>query len=476
VDLEPGLSGPRRDWLLVLGARAAASAAVLASGFRAVSDDDYARVVLAQEFAASPRLDPTGTSWLPFPFWVAGGSMHLFGTTSLLAARVVALLLGFASSLLLLAAARLLVRNRNAALLGALFASLFPWSVRLGVATVPELSTAALSVFGLATLASPRGCLRVAGAAALFAATLSRYEPWFVAAGFVVAGAVPALSAPVRPSLRRLAAVLALLGPLAWLGHNAVAHGAPLHFVARVSAYHRAVGGDAALAAIGYPLGLLREEPELWLLAVVVTLSRGRAAPPPSLRGPVAALAAMVAALSLAAARGGAPTHHNARALLAVWLVVALGLGAAAWHALAAGGRRRMALVAAGAVVLPLGGLVLRPWYARLDSMAARADEERIGALVAERGADAVLLEVRDFGFFAVQAGSGAPARFVLDRTLDPREPDRGSSFRDEAALRQRVEESGARHVVARPCDATRWLGAPLAMAGALGLWRVPSR
>jgi hypothetical protein len=476
VDRELGLAGPRRDWLLVLGARAAASAAVLTTGFRAVSDDDYARVVLAQGFAAAPRLDPTGTSWLPFPFWVTGACMRLSSTTTLFAARVVAVLLGLASSLLLLAAARLLVRDCKAALVGALVASVFPWSARLGVATVPELPTAALSVFGLASLASSCGRTRVAGAVALFAATLSRYEPWFLAAGFLLASAVPGLSAPVRPSSRRVAAALALLGPLAWIAHNAHAHGAPLHFVARVSAYHRAVGGNAALAAIGYPLALLREEPELWLLVVAPLLSRGRVALPTSLRGPLASLGAMVVALSLAAARGGAPTHHNGRAMLAVWLVVALGLGAGAWHAFAAGGRRRVALLAACAVVLPLGALVLRPWYARLDSMAARADEEGIGALVRANDADAVLLEVRDFGFFAIEAGSGAPERFILDRSLDPREPERASSFRDEAALRERLRHSGARHVVAHEGEATRWLGAPLAAAGSLRLWRVPPR
>jgi hypothetical protein len=33
-----------------------------------VSDDDYARVVIAQRLSLA--LDPSGTSWLPFPFWL----------------------------------------------------------------------------------------------------------------------------------------------------------------------------------------------------------------------------------------------------------------------------------------------------------------------------------------------------------------------------------------------------------------------
>ena len=53
----------------VIAAKAAVGAAVLIGGFRAVSDDDFARVVLAQQWAAHPTLDPTGTSWLPVPFW-----------------------------------------------------------------------------------------------------------------------------------------------------------------------------------------------------------------------------------------------------------------------------------------------------------------------------------------------------------------------------------------------------------------------
>ena len=52
---------------------------VLALGFDHVSDDDYARVTIAQSFAHAPRLDPSGTSWLPFPFWALGSVMAVFG-------------------------------------------------------------------------------------------------------------------------------------------------------------------------------------------------------------------------------------------------------------------------------------------------------------------------------------------------------------------------------------------------------------
>ena len=72
-----------RDLALVALAKAAVSALVLALGFRAVSDDDFARVVLAQEWAHAPRLDPPGTSWLPVPVWIYGA---LVGGASLDAA------------------------------------------------------------------------------------------------------------------------------------------------------------------------------------------------------------------------------------------------------------------------------------------------------------------------------------------------------------------------------------------------------
>src|SRR5215204_3578287 len=82
-----------RDALIVAAAKIAVSAAVLAQGFRALSDDDYARIVIAQRFAAQPSLDPSGTSWLPFPFWVHGSMMALFGREPSVA-RATAIALG----------------------------------------------------------------------------------------------------------------------------------------------------------------------------------------------------------------------------------------------------------------------------------------------------------------------------------------------------------------------------------------------
>ena len=65
--------------MAVAAGYAAACGVVLALGFDHISDDDFARVTIAQTFASHPKVDPSGTSWLPFPFWAMGAAMLLFG-------------------------------------------------------------------------------------------------------------------------------------------------------------------------------------------------------------------------------------------------------------------------------------------------------------------------------------------------------------------------------------------------------------
>src|SRR5690606_8748692 len=63
VRSKPGRRAPGIAWLDaggVVATKALTTAAVVASGFSAVSDDDYARVVIALRFADAPALDPTG--------------------------------------------------------------------------------------------------------------------------------------------------------------------------------------------------------------------------------------------------------------------------------------------------------------------------------------------------------------------------------------------------------------------------------
>ncbi len=337
----PGERAPAwRELALVLLVKAAASGVALAVGFRAVSDDDFARVVHAQSWAHAPRLDPTGTSWLPAPFWITGLVMRLFGS-GLDVARAVAFALGLASAALIYLAARWIVEDsgahRRAALVGALLAAVFPWSARLGVATVPELPTAALTLLAIASLGSPSADRRLWGAGALLVATLSRYEPWPVAGAFAVFSVLSALRLGQRRAAQVklvAAALVALAGPAVWIGWNQVAHGDALHFLARVAAYRQALRpeGDGSFARLlAYPAAMLREEPELvlsplalWLVARGTSLHASLAVGVRPFLLPAALAAFQVIALSAALVRDGAPTHHPERATLVALLVIAL--------------------------------------------------------------------------------------------------------------------------------------------------------
>ena len=222
----------------MIATKATVSALVLASGFRAISDDDYARVVIAQRFVDAPTLDPSGTSWLPLPFLIQGVAMAA-SEPSLEVARAVSFVLGVLSALLLWRAATFIGLSRSAAVLAAILACALPYSARLAVATVPEAWTAALVVFGAASAA--RGLPeRWWGAVALLLATLSRYESWPVAAVFCVTCAWDAR----RSRAFWGPAAVAGSGIGAWLLHGVVRHGDALFFVRRVADYRRALGGS----------------------------------------------------------------------------------------------------------------------------------------------------------------------------------------------------------------------------------------
>ncbi len=485
---------PVRGWPVaaVALAKAAASAAVLATGFRAVSDDDFARVVIAEAWARAPRWDASGTSWLPLPFWVVGSAMKLAGR-SLDTARVTAALVGVGAALLVYMAARWTGEDRRAAAVGAVVAAVFPWSARLGVATVPELPTAALTLLAMAALVpapvNDRGRRRIAGGAALVAATLSRYEAWPVALVFAGACAVSAARSRVDRAAGVGAVALAIAGPVAWLAWNRAAHGDALHFLARVAAYRQALGGAEGGAAVrlwAYPAAMVREEPEIVALfasaAVVTWIGGGLAALKARLSPyawPAAVALAQIGALSVAMLKDGAPTHHPERAVLAALLLVAVAGGALAMHALD-DARRGGGAALAGRGLAIAGAVALAACGGRRgeagEGFAERGDEEAIGRAAAAltRPGEPVLVEVVDYGYLAVRAALGRPEDAVPDRSVDPREAKVPSSFDDAAALRQRLAVAGARWAVARVADPVRAaMGAPVATRGAWGVFGV---
>ncbi len=452
------------DCVAIVALKLATCGLVLGLGFHAVSDDDFARVVIAQQWVAAPSWDPSGTSWLPFPFWLDGAVMAVLGR-SFLVARVVALLSAAASALLVYAAARWLEVERVGALVGALLACCIPYACWLGAATVPDGYTAALILFGAVAMRREAAGQRLLGAAALTAATLSRYEAWPVAATFALLAALDGW----RARNGRLVAVggAALAGPLLWVAMGAAHHGDPLFFVTRVSAYRAAIGGTApslVAALLGYPLAVLRCEPELAALALG-TLGVALAARQPLELARYSRLAlglgALIAFLLVGAVRNAAPTHHAERALLSVWLATAIwtgDLGTRTWLAL--GNRHRLGgLVALGALIGVSAGC-LRPWYARRDDFADRRAELAIGTACHARAtsSDRLVIDTPDYGFFAVMAGFRNVERAAPLDDRDPRRSHGADPFRDPAALAARLAgeraswlvTSGAHRAVAR--------------------------
>ncbi len=427
---------------LILAARGLACMAAWHSGFRALSDDDYARIAIAQRFAHAPHFDPTGTSWLPAPFWVYGAMFRCFGT-GLGVARATAIGAGLAATVLVYLAARLLGAAPFSALLGAAFSALLaPYSAILGIAAVPEVPCAALLLFGMATLAQREPGLRALGGAALSAACLSRYEAWPIALVFAAYCTWDARRE------RRVAylggAALALVGAACWLALGRLEHGDALFFVARVTGYRRALGGPQASLVrrlVEFPWLALWEGFLLWPLLLIPAFLADKTQRQKQLDAErsLVALGALLAFLILGSVRDGVPTHHAARVLLPIWCFASIVAG----HMIGRLVTTRWALVRAlvlVAVVLPPS---LSGPYASREGFAERQRELEAGQVARARVTGTLAIDTPDYGFFAVQAGFGSPSNtFVLD-DHDPRHPS-PNPFRDAAAVERALREHGA--------------------------------
>jgi hypothetical protein len=428
--------------------------ALAKAGLFALSDDDFARVVIAQRFALHPRLDPSGTSWLPFPFFCMGGAMCWAGS-SLSVARVVTEILAVLSSFVLFAAGRAIGLGPGRALLGAWLAIVLPSSAVLGSVPVPELPTAALSAFALLAACSDRPRMPWLASLAVLAASLSRYEAWPI--GLVVALALVAKK-------RAWLAPVALAGPVLWIANNWLAHGDALHFLRRVSAYRAALGGSVDV--LSYVRALATSAP---VLVAAVLMLAALAARRRSLRAwtvPLAGVVLLVLFLSAGAYAGGAPTHHVGRTLLLVWLLSAIALVDLA--AIAARGVQRLVVA-----LVALGSCLGFPH--ELEATLDRRDEVLAGTELARLMApgDRVLVATEDYGYFAVQAALGRPADASVDRTHDPRAAGEASSLRDGSALLSRLDREGATWLVA-PSDVVVSGLAAVTTRGRLSVYRRP--
>jgi hypothetical protein len=434
--------------LLIALVRLLTSLTVLWSGFRAISDDDYSRMVIAARFAQHPSLDPSGTSWLPAPFWLYGVPMLIFGD-SLLTARAVALAVGVASAVLVWLAARLLGLSDRAALGGALGAAVLPYGAWLSAAMVPEAPAAALVLFGVVSLVREEGRLRLWGGVALGAACFCRYEAWAPALTFALLTASEALQS--RRRVLGAAAACATLPIAAWLLHGVVRHDDAFFFVARVSQYRAALGREphgVGQAALQVGWSIVRFEPELSVVTAAALLFNWPARKSlfaPAAWRPLLALLSLIAFLVAADASGGSATHHPERSLLPVFWFLAL---------VAAGLVVRLA-EARGSLLLPAltlplalaSSLLLRPEVRK--TFVDRSEEEHVGGVLRSLHADRVALETDDFGFFAIQAALGAGKSWALAEH-DPRRPELAPPS-TSAELGERLRQRGG----------ARWLVLP---------------
>jgi hypothetical protein len=205
---------------------------------------------------------------------------------------------------------------------------------------------------------------------------------------------------------------------MAW---NAHAHGSPFHFLSRVATFRHAVGAaDVSLLEklFTYPASLLEETPEAALLGVVGLA--GLALPEVRARWKWAAVAATAVMVFLVWGdlKDGAPTHHPARALAALWWVLCgMGADAAAnWRASREGARRRAAFGVAAAAAVAWCALLPARWR---DAPGRSPDEDRTSQIA--RGLDLRArhvehAEIRPCAFeqFALLAAWGEPERATV--------------------------------------------------------------
>ncbi len=454
-----------RELALLLAARGVACVLAWDNGFRALSDDDYARISIAQRFAQAPSFDPSGTSWLPAPFWAYGGAFHCFGS-GLGVARATAIALGLGATVLIYSAARVLGVAKPGALLGAGLSCLIaPYSAYLGIAALPEVPCAALILYSASTLARADLWLRGLGALCLVLACLSRYEAWPVAGVFAIFCLHDAFVR--RRFVLAACAALALAGPAAWLTAGHFEHGQAWFFVARVSSYRRSLGGTEVpllRRLLEYPLLLFKASELCCLLVAAWALTRKWPGEGLRLRRCALALLGLLAFLMLGSIRDGVPTHHVARVLLPIWF----------FGSVLAGARSALLAAKCSAPVRVVFGFAVLGWTWLTTpfslpgySLAQRSAELEAG--MAARGLTdrALSIDTADYGYFAVQAGFGTPLGTSVLDDHDPRRPH-ASPFRSTVALDRELRAEGAHFAVVTaphaslldPRCVTRWRNA----------------
>jgi hypothetical protein len=316
------------------------------------------------------------------------------------------------------------MRSVGVARVGALVASAIamalPYNAWLGAATVPEGWTGAVTAAAL--VAMTQASARPWCAAAMLAASLSRYEAWPAVGVFALYCGLQARRGPA-PGRDIAWALLAAAGPIAWMAWNAHAHGSALHFIARVTRFRQAVGAaDMPLGEklLGYPRALVVNAPEAAVLGLAGVFGMGVDATLRARWGWSAAAAAAVLLFLIAGDLGdGAPTHHPARALCATWWIgVAMGIDAATTRiARIRSPWRTAAVVSAGAFAAAWA--VALSWRLRAapgESDAERRDSQiERGLSMRARGVASAEITPCAFEHFALLAAWGAPEQATVN-------------------------------------------------------------
>lgn len=419
----------KADIALIVGLHALLCVAARLAGFDHVSDDDFSRVTIAQAFAHAPKLDPSGTSWLPLPFWLLGGVMAVVGR-SLTTARVVSIAFTSLAAALPYVALRFSAVPRVRALVATAFAFITPWSVWLGATTVPESYSASLVAFGAIGIGAvgtetARDDMfggkkaPVLFAAAILAACLSRYETWPVAAILAVCIVIKLVGDNGDRRWLVAAASLSVIGPLGWMAWNAHAHDGPLHFFRRVASYKQTIGAgttDPVGALLLYPGLLFTSRPEVTIPAVFLLPSALRNGDTRRRWGvPLLCGVAQVAFLAYGNLRDGAPTHHPERALVGAMMIFALFVADAGMTKLVelAEGGQQLLLKASGSV-FAIAWIISSVRGATPPGQGPTEDRSsQIARGEQLREGDAKAIEVTPcaFEYFALIAAFGAPER-----------------------------------------------------------------
>ena len=219
--------------LLLTAISAAAAAWCAAHGYTLYYGDAEAHLNIARRVLDSrtPGPEQLGTVWLPLPHvlmlpFVAREPWWRNGVAGAIPSAVAFVFAGA----FLYAAARRLYASAAAALAAALLFALNPNMLYLQATPMNEaIFAAALAALLWSTVAfsdSQCGWAVLAAAVASNAASLTRYEGWFLIP-FV---ALYILITARRKSYALVFAVLAALGPLAWLAHNQYYYSNALEF------------------------------------------------------------------------------------------------------------------------------------------------------------------------------------------------------------------------------------------------------